>query len=71
MPEILVTINNEDGTQFQKSFALPTDLLSLDAIDQAVEDFKNDALPQMEKHVLEKAQSQAIAQEKKKLSHQP
>jgi hypothetical protein len=41
------------------------DLESLDGIDEAVEGFKNVALPQIEQELLSQAQARALAQEKK------
>ena len=68
MPKILVTLLNDDGTQNQQSFELEGDLDCLDGIDEAVENFKNAALPKMEQQLLQKAQDRALAQEKKTLS---
>jgi hypothetical protein len=65
MPQILVTILNDDGTQTQKSFNLDGNLDCLDSIDEAVENFKNVALPQVEQHLLQKAQERTLAKEKK------
>lgn len=70
MPKIKLIIEQEDGTQTEQSFALQGDLNSLDGIDEAVESFKNLALPQVEQELLEKAQQRALAQEKKTLSPQ-
>lgn len=71
MPKILVTLLNEDGTQTQQSFELEGDLNCLDGIDQAVENFKNAALPKVEQLLLQQAQERAIAQEKKTLPPHP
>jgi len=68
VPKILVTLLNDDGTQSQQSFELEGDLDCLDGIDEAVENFKNAALPKMEQQLLQKAQDRALAQEKKTLS---
>ena len=67
MPKILVTLLNDDGTQSQQSFELAGDLDCLDGIDEAVEKFKNAALPKVEQQLLQQAQERAIAQEKKTL----
>jgi hypothetical protein len=68
VPKILVTLLNDDGTQNQQSFELEGDLDCLDGIDEAVENFKNAALPKMEQQLLQKAQDRALTQEKKTLS---
>ncbi len=70
MPHIRLTLQNEDGTTFEKTFALTGDLDSLDGIDEAVEQFKNDALPQVEQKLLEKAQERVVTTEKKTLPDQ-
>ena len=67
MPKILVTLINDDGSQNQQSFELAGDLDCLDGIDEAVESFKNDALPKVEQQLLQQAQERAVAQEKKTL----
>ena len=68
MPQIVLTIRNDDGTTTERTFDLPGDLDSLDAIDEAVEQFKNAALPEVEQHLVSAAQDKAVAQEKKTLS---
>jgi len=68
MPQILLTIRNDDGTMTERTFDLTGDLGSLDAIDEAVELFKNAALPEVEHLLLSQAQDKAVAQEKKTLS---
>lgn len=70
MPHIRVTLHNDDGTTFEKTFALTGDLDSLDGIDEAVEVFKNDALPQVEHALLEKAQERLVTTEKKTRTHE-
>ena len=70
MPEITLTLKNDDGTQSEQSFALQGDLDCLDGIDEAVENFKNLALPQVEQQLLKKAEQRALAQEKKTLPPQ-
>ena len=64
MPHIQVTIKNNDGTSTESTFELTGDLDSLGAIDQAVEQFKNQALPIIERELLHKAQGQAVTSEK-------
>lgn len=67
MPQIQLVLRNDDGTTTEKIFDLGNDLNRLDAIDEAVEQFKNEALPQVEQELLRKAQEQTVAQEKKTL----
>lgn len=45
MPRIRLILEQEDGTQTEQSFDLQEDLDCLDGIDEAVENFKNLALP--------------------------
>lgn len=70
MPQIILTIKNDDGTQTQQSFTLQGDLDGLDGIDEAVENFKKVALPQVEQQLLKKAEQRALSQEKKTLPPQ-
>ena len=65
MPEITLILKDDDGNLSQKTFALIGDLDSLDGIDEAVEQFKNQALPQMERELLTGAQERAVQEEKK------
>ena len=67
MPKIHVTLHNDDGTTSEQIFDLGSgsNLQDLDAIDEAVEQFKNRTLPQLEQQLLQKAQEQRAAQEKK------
>jgi len=67
MPQIVLTIRNDDGTTVERAFELTGDLDSLDGIDEAVERFKNAALPQVEQHLVLRSQDRAVAQEKKTL----
>jgi len=53
------------GHQTEHIFDLIGDLESLDGIDEAVEQFKNVALPQVEQELLSQAQARALEQEKK------
>ena len=54
-----------DGTTFEKTFDLKGSLDNLTQIDEAVEQFKNEALPEIENALLSRAQEKAIANEKK------
>ena len=65
MPKIRVILEDDDGNQTEKTFELRGDLDSLDGIDEAVERFKNAALPQVEQELLARAHERAAAQEKK------
>ena len=65
MPEITLILKDDNGNQFEKTFALLGDLDSLNAIDEAAEEFKNQALPQMERELLTRAQQRALHEEKK------
>ena len=58
-------IRHDDGTTTERTFTLTGDTDSLDGIDEAVEQFKNMALPQMEQDLLTQAQAKAIVTEKK------
>ena len=65
MPEIRLTLTDNDGTQTQQVFRLEGDLDTLDQIEEAVERFKQQALPAVEKTLLTQAQERFVAQEKK------
>lgn len=65
MPQIQLTLRNDDGTTTEQIFDLGSDLNHLDGIDEAVEQFKNDALPLVEEQLLQKAQERLAATEKK------
>lgn len=65
MSSITLVLNDDNGHQTRKTFALPNHLDSLDAIDEAVEQFKTQALPQIEQELLTQAYAQAVIQEKK------
>ena len=65
MPMIRLILEDDAGNQTQKTFALQGDLDSLDGIDEAVEQFKNQALPQVEQELLAQAGARALMQEKK------
>jgi hypothetical protein len=69
MPKIRLILEDDtaDTTEqtLEQTFALEGDLEHLDGIDEAVEQFKNDALPQIERALLHAAQERALAKEKK------
>ena len=65
MPKIRLILEDDDGNQTQKTFELAGDLDHLDGIDEAIEVFKNQALPQVEHDLLAQAQERATQQEKK------
>jgi hypothetical protein len=70
MPKIRLIVEDNDGNQTEKSFELRGDLDHLDGIDEAVEQFKNRALPQIEQQLLANAQERAVQEEKKTLAGQ-
>ena len=65
MPQIQLTLRNDDGTTTEQVFDLGKELNHLDAIDEAVDQFKNSALPVVEQQLLSQAQERLAAQEKK------
>jgi len=65
MPKIRLIVEHDDGYQTEQTYELSGDLEHLDGIDEAVEGFKNAALPQVEQQLLSQAQARAVAQEKK------
>jgi hypothetical protein len=67
MPKIRLILADDEGTLSEQTFALSGDLDTLDGIDEAVEQFRLEALPQVEKTLLEQAQERVL-QEKKSLS---
>lgn len=69
MPKIRVIVETEDGQSTEQVFVLPGNLDTLDAIDEAVEQFKNDTLPRIEQELLQNSQERLAAQEKKTVSH--
>jgi hypothetical protein len=66
MPRLRLILEEDNGTQTEQTFALCGNLDTLDGIDEAVEQFRLQALPQIEKALLEQAQERTI-QEKKRL----
>jgi hypothetical protein len=67
MPTIRLILEDDNATKTEQTFALSGDLDTLDGIDEAVEQFRLAALPQVEKTLLEQAQERTIAKEKKTL----
>jgi hypothetical protein len=65
MPKIRLILEDDTGDTIEQTFALEGNLEHLDGIDEAVEQFKNDALPQIERALLHAAQERALTQEKK------
>ena len=65
MPKIRVILETEDGQSTEQVFDLPGTLDTLDAIDEAVEQFKNKTLPGLEQELLQQSQERLAAQEKK------
>ena len=65
MPNIRVIVETEDGQSTEQVFVLPGNLDTLDSIDEAVEQFKNDTLPKIEQALLQNSQERLAAQEKK------
>jgi hypothetical protein len=65
MPKIRVILETEDGQTTEQVFDLPGNLDTLDAIDEAVEQFKNKTLPGIEQDLLQQSQERLAAQEKK------
>jgi hypothetical protein len=64
MPCIRLILEDDNGTQVQQTFALTGDLDTLDGIDEAVEQFRLDALPDLEKTLLEQAQERTLKEKK-------
>ncbi|HZG45747.1 MAG TPA: hypothetical protein VEZ41_05705 [Allosphingosinicella sp.] len=65
MPKIRLILEDDDGNQTEKTFELSGDLDHLDGIDEAVEQFKNQALPQVEQELLAQARERSLQEEKK------
>ncbi len=65
MPKIRLILEDDQGNQTEKTFTLQGDLDTLDGIDEAVEQFKNGALPQVEQELFSLARERTLAQEKK------
>ena len=69
MPKIRVIVETEEGASTEQVFVLPGNLDTLDAIDEAVEAFKNDTLPRIEQELLQNSQERLAAQDKKTVAH--
>jgi hypothetical protein len=65
MPKIRLILEDDQGNQTEKTFELIGDLDHLDGIDEAVEQFKNQALPQVEQELLAQAEQRTLQEEKK------
>lgn len=70
MPKIRVIVEDDNGQQTEQTFVLDGKLDTLDAIDEALEGFKNETLPHTEKELLTQTQERLVAQEKKTLPPQ-
>lgn len=67
MATIRLIVEDDSGKQTQQVFALSGDLDTLDGIESAVEAFRLQVLPQVEKTLLEDAQTRQVTREKKTL----
>lgn len=67
MPKVRLILEDDNGVTTEHSYELPANLANLDSIDEAVEEFRLQALPALEKQLLEQAQQIAVQQEKKTL----
>lgn len=65
MPRIRVIVEDDNSQQTEQTFPLEGSLDTLDAIDEAIEQFKNEALPRIEKELLHQSQERLVAEEKK------
>ena len=71
MPRIRLILEDDNGNPLpdnaERVYSLEGDCNTLNQIEEAVEKFKNNALPQVEQTLLEQAQQRFTAQEKKTL----
>lgn len=67
MPQVHIILEDDNANTTQQTFALTGDLDTLDGMDEAVEQLRLDALPQLEKTRLQQAQERVVQQEKKTL----
>jgi hypothetical protein len=67
MATIRVIVEDDSGQQTEQAFTLTGDLDTLDGIEQAVEAFRLQVLPQVEQTLLEDAQIRHLNAEKKTL----
>ena len=65
MRRIRVIIEDDNRVYTEQAFVLESDLDTLDAIDEAVEQFKNETLPKIEQELLLQSQERLVVQEKK------
>ena len=68
MPKVRLILEDDNGVTTEQNYELPSDLANLDRIDEAVEAFRLQVLPVLEKQLLEQAQQSGVQQEKKTLS---
>lgn len=66
MPKVRIILEDDTGTVTEQTYTLTGDLDSLDGIDESVEQFRLEILPQLEKALLEQTQQRALEQEKKR-----
>ena len=68
MARIRISLEDDNGnlllTGAEQLYALTTPCDTLNSIEQAVEEWRKKALPEIEKTLLQKAQEQAIAKKK-------
>jgi hypothetical protein len=69
MRKIRLILEDDDALISDKSFLLPDNLDTLDQIDEAVEVFKNEALPQIEQELLAQALDQKVLELKKTVTN--
>jgi hypothetical protein len=65
MPKVRLILDDDNGVTTEQIYDLPEGITNLDGIDEAVEQFRLEALPVLEKQLLEKLQQTAVQQEKK------
>ena len=65
MPRVHLIVEDDQGNQTQQSYPLQGSCDTLNQIDDAVEKFKNQALPQIEQILLQQAQERFATREKK------
>jgi hypothetical protein len=75
MPRIRLILEDDDGnttpTAAERLYRLEGDLDTLDQIEQAVETFKKQALPDIEHSLLDQAQERFVARGKKSERRRP
>ena len=65
MPRVRPIVEDDQGNQTQQSYPLEGSCDTLNQIEEAVEKFKNQALPQIEEILLQQAQERFATREKK------